>query len=302
MAKDKLIKISYSSISDFLNCRRLYYFSNVLRLESIYENLNYVMGNAIHYGLQQLYSKNSKAIQNTIKEFNKIKSTLRTDLLMSKDKEQDLVETEYIIRGMLESYEKKYKKLINKITLVDNEFKLEYMINDNVQLTGRIDNILKLKEDLCVHEIKTSKYLTEDYVKNIKNDFQTHIYFHVYNMTHTQKIKKILYDVIKKPSIRKKKAETYRQFLTRLYDYYQNPNDSELFYMDEITRPLVTKEKIMNILRHVADEIRNCKVESDYYHNYKYCYVFHRCTYYEICMYGQNTLNMMNFKLKKERI
>jgi CO dehydrogenase/acetyl-CoA synthase alpha subunit len=172
------------------------------------------------------------------------------------------------------------------------------MLNDKVKLVCKADNVLKLKNDLCLHEIKTSKYLTEDYVKNIKNDFQTHIYFHGYNLEHKPPIKKILYDVIKKPSIRKKKIETYSQFLKRLYEYYQNPNDSELFYMDEITRPLVSKDKLMNVLYHVADDILACKEEKDYYHNFKYCYVFHRCEFYELCMYGVNKLNMMNFKQK----
>ncbi len=283
--------ISYSSIRAFLNCKRKYYWYYVKGLEIKYSNPNFIFGNVMHFGLHQIYSENSKFIIDTVKFLNSEKSKIK--FIHPKDEEK-LNKFEFQIRGMLFAYKEYYAKFIKKVIHVKNEFSLEYPI-DGYLFKIKIDNILKYNNQLYIHEIKSVKTLSEEYINNIKNDLQTHIYFHINNLANKEfKIKGILFDAIQKPGIRQKEKEDTNEFLQRLKDYYLQ--NKEFFYMDKIEKPLLNKNRILNLVKAVITDMKHCVKENDYYPNETACYQFFRCEFFDLCHIGENKETLFNFK------
>lgn len=287
--------ISYSTIKAFLNCKRKYYFYYIKGLMLKFSNPNFIFGNVMHFGLHQIYSKNSKYIIDTVKFLNEEKNKIK--FINPKDEEK-LNKFEYQIRSMLLAYNEYYMSFIKKTTHIKNEFSLEYPI-DGYLFKIKIDNILKYNGQLYIHEIKSVKTLSEDYINNIKNDLQTHIYFHINNIANKEfKIKGILFDAIQKPGIRQKEKEDVNEYLQRLKEYYfQN---KEFFYMDKIEKPLLNKNRIINLIKAVIVDMKNCVNENDYYPNETACYQFQKCEYFDLCHIGENKETLFNFKRRKK--
>lgn len=301
--KDRQISVSFSSLSTFMDCRMKYYWTNIKRYEPIVFAPQFVTGNCVHFGIYQLYDKNPKAVRDTLRIFDNEKQKLRDKLSLSPAEEQELNQQEYMIRGMIEGYGNKYGNFIKKVRHINNELKLKYKIDKRTSLTIKMDNVILLKNTPHVHELKTTKTLTPDYVKNIKNDTQTAIYFHGHNrlVPKSERLRGIVYDVIRKPSIRKKKKEDKRQFLKRLADYYSSNSENENFYMEVIERPLISDERIFNTIEHIVDDIRNCTREDDFYANDRHCYVYKRCHFYDICHHGENASTRAKFRIREKQ-
>lgn len=300
--KDRKINLSFSAVSSFMDCKRKYWFSYVRYLELIAFQPQNVVGNCVHFGLFKLYSKEGNAVNEAIKMMESEKQNLRKKLELSVQQEQILKEQEYAIKGMLKAYALHYKRHIAKAKHIANELKMLYDIDKRTRLVIKMDNIKEVKKKRYVHEIKTAKSLTPDYIKNIKNDVQTAIYFHGHNriVSKQDRLHGIIYDVIRKPSIRRKKSETPSQFMRRLSEYYTSSNESELFYMETIEKPLLSDKRVFSTLEHVAEEIRNCLTEDDFYPNDRHCYVRSRCNFYDICHFGENAVTMARYRPKQK--
>ncbi len=150
-----------------------------------------------------------------------------------------------------------------------------------------------------VHEIKTTSFLTNDYVNRIQSSLQIHMYFYFYNLLYSDKpMKGIIYDILRKPLIRQKQKETRDEYLERLYLYYDNPQkQAESFYMETINKPLLSKDRIINMINHVIKQIENIKIIDDFYPNDTACWVGnYRCEYFDICHVGENKLSLFNFR------
>lgn len=291
-------QLSYSSVGTFLDCKRKYWFRYVRNIVPIKFNKAYLIGEVVHYGIFQLYAKNQNAIEDTMQYFNDRVQELRNSLNISPDIEQDLVEQEYVIRGIIGAYAVRYEDIIAATIHHENEYKLNFKVSHNIEIVASLDNILDSGDGKLVHEIKTTKSLTPDYVKNIQNSFQACMYVHGYNQEHTNDpLIGIMYDVIKKPSIRLKKNESYNTYLNRLLEYYEDPANPDVFYMEIIKIPLLGKKRIYETVEGVGNEILdNGEDKSKFYCNDKFCYVYSRCEYFDVCHYGENPNTLMNFK------
>lgn len=301
---DKNFYLSYSKVSTWQNCRRKFYYAWLRRLTSRFYSSPHVVGRFAHAGIRKFYEKKTKdPIGLTMDEFQEEKKWMRDNLMMSPEDEQNLGEDEIIIEGMLAAYRYKYKDLIKSAKSLGNEEELglEYTTKYGIRITGKADHLLKIDGELFIHEVKTSKYINDDYVKNIQNSFQIATYRTIFNKSKTEKIKGIIYDVVRKPAIRLKKKETQPEFLSRLDSYYKNPDDPTLFYMEIIENPLIPASNVINIYNSVADEITQCEKVEDFYHNYGYCHVFQRCEFYDICHFGENALNMSKLRIDEAR-
>lgn len=293
------LHISYSGIGTFLDCELMYGWRYIKKLERIkFEPAN-IFGRVAHFGINQIYAGNKDVMKDTLKYFDKQKQEERGKLALTIESEEDLSEQEYIIRGLLPAYEKIYKKHIEKTKEHQAEYAFDFNFSKDVIMHCQIDNLIEQKKHLFLHELKTSKFLTSDYVQNIKNDLQTAIYFHAYNKVHKNKLHGILYDVIKKPSIRQKKKESKDQFIKRLYRYYID-SESELFYMEEINEPLLSEDRIFGTIKKVTDKILSYDMKMENFcPNDRFCYVYRRCDFYELCHKGENKETLANFRKRE---
>lgn len=294
--------LSYSKITTFQNCRRKYYYSYVKGYESRILNINFVVGNFVHLGLRKLYSKEKNFLEETMKFFDVEKKRLRKEMALSVENEQSLNEQEVIIHGILRAYAEKYKKFISETKLIgsEEEIDLRHTTKKGSKIMGRLDNLLERKDGLYIHEVKTAKYVNEDYIRNIKNNLQISLYRYMYNQDpkYKKKIKGFIYDVIMKPSIRQKQKESKTEFMERLYQYYLNPQNPMTFYMEIMDQALITPAKALNVIDQVSRSIKDCETENDFYHNFNHCFIRSKCEFYSICMHGENqeTMNMIKIR------
>ncbi len=289
--------LSYSGISCFMDCKRMYWLRYINNLERIKFMPHYIMGNAIQFGVALLYQKDPEFVKKTLKEFNRLRQKLRGEMALTGNQEQELNEQEFIIIGMLEAYKDIHKKHINILTHKHNELYEKVDIGNDIIIGIKIDNIISKKNKLFVHELKSAKTLTPDYIKNIQNDLQTAIYFNIYNKYKLgPKLNGIIYDVIQKPSIRQKQKESRHDFIIRLKDWYKGSDNTNKYYMETINEPLLTQDRIMTTIHGVAKDITCRTTIEDFYPNDRFCYVYRRCEYYDLCHEGSKPEIMANFR------
>lgn len=78
--ENKKLFLSYSGISCFMDCKRMYYWRYLRELERIQFSPHFIMGNTIDFGVSLLYEKDPGTISKTLKEFDRLKRKLRGEL------------------------------------------------------------------------------------------------------------------------------------------------------------------------------------------------------------------------------
>jgi len=291
--------LSFSSLSAYLRCPRLFWFASIRKLELVSVKIPFVIGNHVNEGLHEIYKKNPHVIKDVMKKFNVDKKLLLQTPGITPKTVEDLEESEMVIRALLKTYSEVYKKQIAKTTHIHTEFEIKYQFDKRVTIKGFIDNVLKQDKKLYVHEVKTTSFLTSDYISRIQISLQIHMYFYFYNILNDKKpMHGIIYDVLRKPSIRQKQKESREEYLERLIMYYEDPQkQAESFYMETITKPLLSKDRVMNTITHVVKQIEHVKTIDDFFPNDTACWVGnYKCDMYEICHSGANRLSLYNYR------
>mgnify|MGYP001600060034 FL=1 len=297
-----MLTLSYSKIKLFLTCRRAYDYRYIRRLERDVFNIAYLVGNTIHKGTYYIYTKNPRYVQLTLDFYNnEVKNIRNVALSLSIDEEQDIERWKVIIKGMLTAYYSKYKEFIHKTQHMHNEQSMLYVLNTDTSIVVKPDNILKHNGQLLLHEMKSYKYVNIEAINRVETDLQTILYFVVYNLAVKKKSEKlhgIIYDIIQKPSIRRKNTESEKLFLRRLENYYNS--NSELFYKEVITKPFATVDNILMLLETIASDMRVCADNKNMcYQNFMMCNNYGKCEYYELCHKGENKATLSKFRHTK---
>ena len=298
------IRLSYSSIALFLKCRHAWYLRYIKGYEKIKVHIPFIMGDCIHYGLHKIYLKEDNYVEDTLKYLEERKQELRDNLVMSTHLEEELIKAQYIIEGMLVGYVEKHGEFINETTHIVNEKEDLYEVAPGIKILVKLDNILENEGKKYNHEIKTTTRLTVEYVNAIMTDLQTGIYYSVYNEIY-KPLDGIIYDVLKKPTIRVKQNETVTEYLQRLIQWYKETEG--VFHMEKIKYPILKKGEIFNLIKVVANDILRCiDIDNEFYKNYTSCYgKGFKCDMYDICHIGENASTMAIIKVnlkKKEEI
>lgn len=298
-----MLHVSISSIQDWLVCRRLYYYKRIKKYSRFEFDIPFLVGRVMHIGIGALLKKQTNAESLMLKCFEDEKKAANDVLVLSPEQHEDLNEQKYVVQGMLRAYSKRYGKMLKDVKLIDNEVEGSIEINKNVRLVFKLDNLLKIRKKKVLHELKTSKYITPDYVKSIQTNFQTSVYFYAYNAVYNNnKIDEIMFDIVRKPSIRPKKGEAYQAYLTRLSEWYDKPDDMSVFHIERFNKPKIEEKAIWNTVENVGKEILKCNKEEDYYQNFDYCHGYYgkRCPYYELCHEGGETKeNLVLYNVRK---
>jgi len=294
------LHISVSSLQDFMTCRRLYYYKRIKKYERIVYNLPFIVGRVVHAGLAALLrksvdpkTKKPNALEVMKAEYVKERAAAVKQYRLSVEELAKLDMQELTTRGMILAYQKKYSKMIADMTVMGSEVEGALQINDDVIFVIKMDNIVKVRAKKILHELKTSKTVTPDYVKRIQTDLQTAIYFHFHNIIFADEpIVEVMYDVIRKPSIRQKQKETKDQFLDRLDKWYHKPDDSSsAFHIERFKQPGISSDAVINTVEKVSEEMLRSKTKEDYYQDFDKCHSYYGdvCPMYELCHGGGET-------------
>lgn len=299
-----MLHVSVSSIKDFMTCRRLYYYKRIKRYDRLEFDIPFLVGRVMHVGIGHLLAGKKNASELMMKYFRDEKKEIDMNFVLTEEQKEDLYEQEYVVKGMLEAYKRKYSQMLKGTKVLDNEVEGSIELNDKVKLVFKLDNLLSIRRKKVLHELKTSKYITTDYVKSIQTDFQTATYFYAYNAVYNKSpIQEVMYDIIRKPSIRKKKNESDGAYLERLASWYEIPNDMSVFHIERFPQPKISENDVFNTIDKVSKEMLKCKFKEDYYQDYEKCHGYYgkRCPMYELCHEGGETKeNLVLYSIRKQ--
>ena len=311
------LHMSVSSVQDWMTCKRLYYYKRIKKYEKVLYNLPFIVGRVVHVGLAAVMAKSIdpktkqlNAIELMTAEFKKERKQAIAAFTLNPEQIEELDMQEFTTKGMLLAYRTKYSKMISDMTLMGSEVEGAIDIGNDVTFVIKLDNVVKIRAKKILHELKTTKHITPDYVKRIQTDLQTAVYFRFHNIIWEQDpIQEVMYDVIRKPSIRRKKGsknvppETKLQFLERLQEWYKKPGDSDsVFHIERFKEPGITEDAVINTVVKVSEEMLRSKTKEDYYQDFDKCHSYYgeKCPYYEICHEGgESAANLVLYTIRK---
>ena len=282
----KVRQLSYSMMCTFMHCKMHYYLKYIEALELAAFHMPFFTGNCVNHGVQYILGKGKDLKKEIKKHMKKEILKIRTNSFLSIADEQAIEEQQIIIQGIVLAYEVKYKKtFVRTIKSAESEYVVVKEFAKEFRVKIKIDNLIKSKAGMVLHELKTSKTLNAGYVKKIQSDFQTTLYFHIYNNQNKDNpIKYIVYDVIRKPSIRLKQNESKPQYLKRLGAYYKDDSSNNLFHMESRKKPIVSYSRVINTIKGVYADMVSCTKPKHYFCNYNGCFSdYGKCDYYELC-------------------
>jgi len=205
---------SASSLKNFLECKRRWYFKTILKLkEHTISRIPkpFEVGNIIHKILEEFYKSQQKNLTKIDELFLKYKSDnpfLILDLEVYKQKMIEFLEFD---KNRLESRE-----------IVELEKRFDTTFND-FKINGIIDRIDKFEDTFELIDYKTSKNLKIDTGETYENscDFQLEFYFlAIKNLYQTSNIKAFYYDLfeneLKEEIVLKDKLELLKIIFTNL--------------------------------------------------------------------------------------
>jgi len=286
MAKNRLF-VSYSSMSGFRKCPRYYYWKHVRRLEKIVLKIPFITGRIMHNGIQTLFSNPHRAEQIVKDSFKDEAQKARKQFpQMEIRDEEKLAEQAFTTIGMLRAFRYHYAKFLKATRHIKTEKELQYDLNSKVTVVGKIDNILENQGANYIYELKNLKSLDMHRVQGIRTDPQSSLYHTINNLIETKKANKvdgIIYQIIRKPSIRQKKSESKGEFLRRLEDWYQT-SDGLKFHLERLKKPFIDGAHVLNSLKKVTEHMLSCKTKEDYFQDFNYCiHEWGTCQYYGLC-------------------
>lgn len=311
------LHMSVSSVQDWMTCKRLYYYKRIKKYDKVQYNLPFIVGRIVHIGLAAVMAKSIdpktkklNAIELMTAEFRKERKEAIQAFGLNPEQIEELDMQEFTTRGMLLAYQSKYSKMISDMRLLGSEVEGAIDLGNDVTFVIKLDNIVNVRNRKILHELKTTKQITPDYVKRIQTDLQTAVYFHFHNIIFEEsKIEEVMYDVIRKPSIRRKKGskniapETKLQFLERLQEWYKKPGDTDsVFHIERFKTPGITEEAVINTVVKVSEEMLRSKTKEDYYQDFDKCHSYYGdvCPMYALCHNGgEIPSNLVLYTIRK---
>ncbi len=233
--------------------------------------------------------------------FSKLRAGVGTTVLQPYDYDKIGI-MEAICAGMVAGYVRKYEDKDHKQYKViepEQEFEIPIPTTDGWSTRGKIDLVLKVrgKKQYRIMEHKTAAQISVGYVSRIALDKQTLRYIWAARLLSGLPIKKIVYNVIKKPGIRQGKKETFDAFLKRVEDEYE---DETKYFYREILTP--TEEQIASI---PSDDKKFVKLieraqKTGYYPlNTNHCFDFNStCPFMRLCIEGQSVDTLSDYRVK----
>lgn len=151
--------------------------------------------------------------------------------------------------------------------------------------------------EVVLGEWKTAAQVTSEYMQRLEIDFQVSAYCWASSQLFGVPVRKVVYRVIKKPTIRQKKTEDLADYIERLRsDYLERPDH---YYFDTVVTR--TKEQLDDWARQAwathrrVLEIRNGAVAI---RSTQSCLNRGRCPYFDLCVgaVGENAYRKLDVK------
>jgi len=233
------------------------------------------IGSAVHYGLRFHYL-NGKSFDAIIRFYeNTSESLLSTEIMP----DMDSIETERcLVSNMLNGYRNYYMN--EEIKVLETEQVIKTNITNDIWFAGRLDMIAEIDNNKWLFEHKTTSSLENGYFDKLAIDPQVTGYSYLVTQKYPD-ICGVVYNVLRKPSIRQKQNETIEEFYQRMRnDYLERPE----FYFQR--REVVRNDKE---LAEFPIYVKNVAGEIQYHRNFfprntRQCSLYGKCTFRSLCI------------------
>lgn len=295
--------VSQSAMKTYMSCRREWVLS-CCGLERKGTQVNTHFGTIVHEMLDLVYQRLHTIKQTKIKQF--VTKSLEEYLQKNRDEifinsDQSEIEKEMAIIIVTE-YFKFFKNDFENFSEITPEFEFAFPYSEDVTLRGKVDGVLKLKnKDIWQLEHKTkSKWNEETGLQALQFDFQNLTYSYVLDRTLPEKVKGVIYNVIRKPQLRRGKTETLLNFRARLLVDVQTRADW-YFNRYEIVYSIKDKREFQEQLSEILKEMKRF-TEGDLFDikNEAHCIFPYRCPFLGVCTSGDTTGLILKSKVHPE--
>lgn len=208
-----------SALKLFRRCKRKFYWKYILRLDPRRKDIPLIIGSGFHKGLAQWYA-GQRASMNTIasKLIPKIhEDAIENNELYDADEFEKLELQIYMLGGMLHAYSHVYKDDRRSWDLDRKLIERRFTVDcGDYDFQGSID----IADDRFLVEHKTTGNITSSYLDRLPLDTQVRGYMFGAKKGLGLKPKRVIYNVVRKSKLRRRSAETFDGFVTRVRDDY----------------------------------------------------------------------------------
>lgn len=218
---DKRI-LTYSALRDFRNCRRRYYYRNVLELAPVRTDPNLRIGSLFHECLERWaglelagQARDERAVEAILTYLDEAYPNRAGDTEQNRQW--------HLSRAMFLAYARKYRDEVFDVVGVEKTFSCPIWnpstghISRTFVMAGKVDLLVRMREsgEYFVVEHKTASQISGDYIERLPLDFQVHIYAHFLARATGLPIAGVLYDAVCKAQLKQKVGETDEEFAVR---------------------------------------------------------------------------------------
>lgn len=286
--KKEIHGISQSALMRFLACRKK---AQLIRegWKPLQKAHALRFGSIWHSFLEHLYSQKAPISEITLATIRRkiedeyLANETLADSEMIEQTEHDLAVCYILAKRYVLYYEKDFTQ--RDWQLPESKVEVKYK---NYKLLAYIDNLYKIRKELWILETKTKSKISESLMDTLHFDFQSFYYLHICYLKYKQFPKGVVYNIVRKPQIYRRKNESDREFLARLDadvasrpDWYFNRYEISIGFQDY-------KQWLKEDLDPLLKEYSNWnKKGSPSYKNTNMCeHKYGRCEFLPICSMG----------------
>jgi hypothetical protein len=179
-----------------------------------------------------------------------------------------------------------------KIMAAEKQFKVR--IGRGKFLIGKIDAICE--DGTPIEHKTTSDTIDEKYINRLQWDDQVTNYLLALSLERGQIVNRVIYTVIKKPTIRQKQNETIEDYINRCVDWYDEDTEHKVATFPVVRSKDELSEKQLELV-HMCKEIKGCK---RFYRNPSHCSIM-GCSYSSVCLSYTPEIGAIDFVKKSKK-
>ena len=279
-----MLEISHSSTSIARGCWQKYYWHYIEGLKPKRTSNAMQLGSVIHEAFEGFYAGlDDSTVMDGIRA--------KYDNLIGETQdmgEQELLALDsYTAQGMWGSYPHKDRSVFDSIEC-EKEFSITLPNLRKVRFVGRVDGLVKIDGLWWVREMKTTGLSPRQFIGRCNTSMQASGY--VYAMRKMgYPVQGVIYDVIKRPLLRKRQNERVEDFGKRIVIDYQEdakkPQQERKAYVQHTEyRPQYMIDQWVDSQVKLTSEIRYRRRKNDWFRNADQCWNFNSlCPYSKLC-------------------
>lgn len=291
-----MIVISSSRAAVARGCWMKYKWRYIDHLESIRQASALTLGKILHAAFDRYYKG---ATNDYVRSY--IISTFNDEIsIVPLPDQEDLVIARYTALGAWDNYPYKNLNEFQKI-YSEEDFIVRLGNTRGIRFRGRVDGRILKDNVWWVRELKTTFMTQRQFEGRASTSAQASGYVYALRKLNYP-IHGVMYDVIKKPLLRKRKDETVHDFGKRILEDYADKNRQDFYYKRHYTyRNEVDLKLFEEGMVELVKEIRRRTKAQSFYRNPDACWNFNtECPFKKICWMEKPDPLTLKLYFKKE--